>query len=81
MTAVTMSTVCTMKPVVEVRTPELAATAGGRPCFWKKRMVRVALPAVPPTRPVNALANWTPSTGPNGSWADTAPSMAVAWEN
>ena len=24
-------------------------------------MVRVALPAVPPTRPVNALANWTPS--------------------
>ena len=45
-------------------TPELAATAGGRPCFWKKRMVRVALPAVPPTSPVKALANCTPVDGP-----------------
>ena len=76
-TASTMSTACTMKPAVEVRTPELAATAGGRPCFWKKRMLSVALPAVPPTRPVNALANCTAVTGPKGSRAETAPSMAT----
>ena len=78
---ITIRTACTMNPVAEVRTPELAATAGGRPCFWKNRMARVALPAVPPTSPVKALANWTPVTGPNGSRADTAPSMATAWEN
>ncbi len=59
-----------MNPLAEVRTPELAATAGGRPCFWKNRMTSVALPAVPPTSPVNALANWTPMTGPNGRRAE-----------
>ena len=42
-TASTISTACTMKPAVEVRTPELAATAGGRPCFWKNRMLRVGV--------------------------------------
>ena len=80
-TASTIRNACTMKPVVEVRTPELTATAGGRPCFWKKRMLRVALPAVPPTRPVKALANCTAVTGPNGSRADTAPSIATDWDN
>ena len=78
--ATTINTACVMNALAELRTPELAATAGGRPCFWKNRMLSVALPAVPPTSPVNALANCTPVTGPSGSRAETAPSMATACE-
>ena len=80
-TATTIKNACTMKPLAEVRIPELTATADGTPCFWKNRMLSVALPAVPPTSPVNALANCTPITGPNGSGADTAPSMATPCAN
>ncbi len=39
----------------------------------------MALPAVPPTRPVNALATCTMVTGRSGRVAETAPSMAMDW--
>ena len=80
-TARMIKNACTMKPLAEVKIPELTATAEETPCFWKNRMLSVALPAVPPTSPVKALANCTPVTGPNGSRADTAPNMATACEN
>ena len=73
-------TIWTTNPASELRTPELTATVGARPCFWKKRMTRVALPAVPPTSPVKALANWTTVTVRSGSVADTEPSMAIDCE-
>ena len=75
---VTTSTIWTTKPAAELRTPELTARVGGSPCFWKKRMDNVALPAVPPTRPVNAWAYWTTVTGRRGSVVATAPSIAIA---
>ena len=78
----TTRTICTMKPAAELRTPELTATVGGRPCFWKKRIDSVALPAVPPTSPVKALANWTHGDrSAAGAVLATAPSMATAWLN
>ena len=44
-------------------------------------MDNVALPAVPPTKPVKAWAYWTTVTGLSGRVAVTAPSMATAWLN
>ncbi len=75
----TTSTIWTTNPAAELRTPLLTANVGGSPCFWKKRIDSVALPAVPPTRPVKDWAYWTTVTGRSGRVLATAPSMAIAW--
>ena len=77
----TTSAACTTKPASEFSTPELAATAIFKPCFWKKRITSAVVATVPPTRPVKLLANCSPTTGLNGSGVETAPIMATACGN
>ena len=75
------STICTIPPASAFMTPELAAIATVRPCFWKNRMTSAVVAIVPPMRPVKLLANCSASTGPNGSGRLTAPMSATEPEN
>ena len=75
------STICTIPPASAFMTPELAATATLRPCFWKNRMTSAVVAIVPPMSPVKLLANCSASTGPNGSGRLTAPMSATEPEN
>ena len=53
----------------EFMTPELAATATFRPCFWKNRITSAVVATVPPIRPVKLLANCSATHGPEGQGA------------